>query len=280
VPLTNLAGWLLAGLVLMTLLEVAVERTAVPGRRADAAPLLVHRLDGRRRGAGARAVAGPARLGGVGRGALPGRAGGAGAAGPPAVSGPVVRVLSGLAVAGAAHTCVNAVLLRRSPADPPPVARPVTVVVPVRDEEAQVGGLPGRRPRLARRAGPAGGGRRRRLHRRHGGRRPRRRDPRVRLVPAGDPPEGWLGKPHACWVGAQTLTEDGYLVFVDADVRLSPRAVASAVALLDAHGLDLVSPWPRPVAGTLPSGWCSPVAVAVADHAAPAGRRALAAARR
>ena len=41
VPLTNLGGWLLAGLVLMTLLELAVERTAVPGRRSDAAPLLV-----------------------------------------------------------------------------------------------------------------------------------------------------------------------------------------------------------------------------------------------
>jgi putative membrane protein len=41
VPLTNLAGWLLAGLVLMTLLDLAVERTAVPGRRADAGPLLV-----------------------------------------------------------------------------------------------------------------------------------------------------------------------------------------------------------------------------------------------
>ncbi|SMO71713.1 putative membrane protein [Geodermatophilus aquaeductus] len=42
VPLTNLAGWLLAGLVLMALLEVVVARTArdgVPG--ADAAPLLV-----------------------------------------------------------------------------------------------------------------------------------------------------------------------------------------------------------------------------------------------
>ncbi len=42
VPLTNLGGWLLAGLVLMALLDLAVERTAVPGgSRADAAPLLV-----------------------------------------------------------------------------------------------------------------------------------------------------------------------------------------------------------------------------------------------
>jgi putative membrane protein len=42
VPLTNLAGWLLAGLVLMALLDVLVARTALPGppRIGDAAPLL------------------------------------------------------------------------------------------------------------------------------------------------------------------------------------------------------------------------------------------------
>jgi hypothetical protein len=42
--------------------------------------------------------------------------------------------------------------------------------------------------------------------------------------------------------------EDGLLVFVDADVRLFPDAVAGAVAVLERHDLDLVSPWPRPVA--------------------------------
>jgi uncharacterized membrane protein len=44
VPLTNLAGWLLAGLVLMTLLDLVVDRTALPGgprAGAAAAPLLV-----------------------------------------------------------------------------------------------------------------------------------------------------------------------------------------------------------------------------------------------
>jgi uncharacterized membrane protein len=41
VPLTNLAGWLLAGLVLMTLLDVLVARTAAePVRMGDGAPLL------------------------------------------------------------------------------------------------------------------------------------------------------------------------------------------------------------------------------------------------
>jgi uncharacterized membrane protein len=43
VPLTNLAGWLLAGLLLMPLLDLLVERTARarPPGSADAAPLLV-----------------------------------------------------------------------------------------------------------------------------------------------------------------------------------------------------------------------------------------------
>jgi putative membrane protein len=42
VPLTNLAGWLLAGAVLMSLLDVLVDRTAAPGapRIGESAPLL------------------------------------------------------------------------------------------------------------------------------------------------------------------------------------------------------------------------------------------------
>jgi uncharacterized membrane protein len=41
VPLTNLGGWLLAGLLLMALLEALVARTATAPRIGDAAPLLV-----------------------------------------------------------------------------------------------------------------------------------------------------------------------------------------------------------------------------------------------
>jgi putative membrane protein len=40
VPLTNLAGWLLAGLVLMALLDLLVERTAGAARIPDSAPLV------------------------------------------------------------------------------------------------------------------------------------------------------------------------------------------------------------------------------------------------
>jgi hypothetical protein len=75
-------------------------------------------------------------------------------------------------------------------------------------------------------------------------------DPRVRLLTGTPPPPGWLGKPHACAQLAQAAT-GSVLVFLDADVRLSPHAVAAAVALLRDTGLDLVSPYPRQVAETM-----------------------------
>ena len=164
----------------------------------------------------------------------------------------LLRVLSGTAVAGALHAAVNVALLRRPPTGPPLVRRPVTVVLPVRDEEAQVGGcltavlaqqgVPDLRVVVVDDGSTDGtAGVVRAVP-----------DPRVRLVPAADPPPGWLGKPHACATGAAAGEEadDGVLVFLDADVRLFPDAVAGAVAVLDAHGLDLVSPWPRPVTAT------------------------------
>jgi len=40
----------------------------------------------------------------------------------------------------------------------------------------------------------------------------------ARVVSAPDLPDGWLGKPHACWVGAQS-TVAPLLLFIDADVR-------------------------------------------------------------
>jgi hypothetical protein len=69
-------------------------------------------------------------------------------------------------------------------------------------------------------------------------------DPRVRLLAGAPPPPSWLGKPHACARLAAAATGT-VLVFVDADVRLRPHALAATVALLRSSGLDLVCPYPR-----------------------------------
>ncbi|WP_104524195.1 glycosyltransferase [Blastococcus atacamensis] len=166
------------------------------------------------------------------------------------MSGRAVRVLSALAGIGAAHAAVNTVLLRRPPDDPPASPFPVTVVLPVRDEAHSVGdclaalldqrGLDRLRVVVVDDGSTDGTADIvRAVH-----------DSRVRLVTAPPLPEGWLGKPHACAVGvaAADRRQDEVLVFVDADVRLFPDAITSAVALLAASGLDLVSPWPRPLA--------------------------------
>jgi hypothetical protein len=74
-------------------------------------------------------------------------------------------------------------------------------------------------------------------------------DPRLRLLRGRALTYGWLGKPHACQqlADAAAPTSD-VLVFLDADVVLTPHAVAATVAVLDDSGLDLVSPYPRQLA--------------------------------
>ncbi|WP_299058256.1 glycosyltransferase family 2 protein [uncultured Nocardioides sp.] len=75
-------------------------------------------------------------------------------------------------------------------------------------------------------------------------------DPRVEVLAGIERPAGWLGKPWACeQLGLAALSGGAdVLVYVDADVRLAPRALSSSVALLRDAGLDLVCPYPRQVA--------------------------------
>ncbi|MGI9198016.1 MAG: glycosyltransferase [Candidatus Nanopelagicales bacterium] len=76
-------------------------------------------------------------------------------------------------------------------------------------------------------------------------------DPRVKVIDGPDdpPPDGWLGKSWACHRLSQEATGD-VLVFVDADVDLTTRAIASTIHHMRASGLDLLSPYPRQVAVT------------------------------
>jgi len=57
-----------------------------------------------------------------------------------------------------------------------------------------------------------------------------------------EPPEGWLGKPWACWNGFKNSSGD-LLVFIDADVELSKDAIESLVSMYDKHK-GLISIWP------------------------------------
>ena len=154
-------------------------------------------------------------------------------------------------VALTAHTVANLRLLREPEIEPPPVPERVSVLLPARDEAHQVGAClaslldqisvpdleillldDGSTDGTADAARAATGG-----------------DPRVRVLTGEPLPPGWLGKPHACAQLARAAT-GSVLVFLDADVRLAPHAVAAAVTLLRACRLDLVSPCPRQIAET------------------------------
>lgn len=70
------------------------------------------------------------------------------------------------------------------------------------------------------------------------------RDRRCRVFHNRELPAGWMGKSHACHLGADGAATD-WLLFTDADVRLAPEAVASAIAYAERERLDLLSFWPR-----------------------------------
>ncbi|MGR6321152.1 glycosyltransferase family A protein [Micromonospora soli] len=165
----------------------------------------------------------------------------------------VLVLLVGVA-ALTAHTLVNATCwLRRPAAGPVEVTEAVAVLLPLRDEAARV--TPCLRALLAQRGVPdlrivalddgstdgtadvvravAGG------------------DPRLTLLTGVAPPPGWLGKPHACWqLATRADSAPTVLAFVDADVVLTPYAVAAAVTELRAAGAALLSPYPRIVVRT------------------------------
>ena len=71
-------------------------------------------------------------------------------------------------------------------------------------------------------------------------------DPRLRVAAAPPLPPGWSGKQHACHV-LGGLARHELLVFVDADVRLSPDALARMAGFMQRHDMGLASGFPRQV---------------------------------
>ncbi|MGV9709560.1 glycosyltransferase [Gordonia sp. NPDC003424] len=182
-------------------------------------------------------------------------------------------------VALAAH---NACTIRRPDPVATPEPEPLTVLLPVRDEAHNViDCLTGILAALDRWPGPGRvvvlddestdgtSGLLAEFIRRHG---------RVEVVRGSPTPPGWLGKPWACeQLSRSVIHDDGVLIFIDADVRVAPRAFVSSVALLRAAGLDLVSPYPQQRAVTMAErlvqpllqwSWMSTLPLGVAERSA------------
>lgn len=74
-------------------------------------------------------------------------------------------------------------------------------------------------------------------------------DPRVRLESAPPLPAGWCGKQHGCHVLAGHARHP-LLLFLDADVRLAPDALARMRAFMEHSGVALASGVPHQELGT------------------------------
>ena len=156
----------------------------------------------------------------------------------------------------------NLRVLRTLSDDPPEVAEKVAVLLPVRDEARRL--EPCLRSLLAQTGVPAlqvfvlddqsTDGTRDVVRRVVGD------DPRVCVLNGAPLPDGWWGKPWACHQLAEEASGQHrgaeprrsrmptVLVFVDADVVLSPYAVAATVAALRESRLDLLCPYPHQIA--------------------------------
>jgi cellulose synthase/poly-beta-1,6-N-acetylglucosamine synthase-like glycosyltransferase len=84
------------------------------------------------------------------------------------------------------------------------------------------------------------------------------RDPRAQAVHITDLPEGWIGKLNAMQQGAARATGE-WLLFSDADVRVSPTALRRAIAYCHARGFDHLAAVPE----LLPTGFVLDTAISV-----------------
>ncbi|MGO9049968.1 MAG: glycosyltransferase [Xanthobacteraceae bacterium] len=142
-------------------------------------------------------------------------------------------------------------LPRLDRAPPPPVDRAprITVIIPARDEEANIGAClqsllaqdyPESRLRVLvvdDHSADSTAAIAENLARTH---------PRVALIRSPPLPQRWIGKSHACWIGARAAAaESDWLCFIDADVTAAPRALSSAWHAASSRRLDLLSLMPR-----------------------------------
>lgn len=161
----------------------------------------------------------------------------------------LAAVALGLAALYAVVTLVNLQVFRAPPPPQGPV-RPVSILIPARDEAANIGAAV--RGALAQQGAEvevvvlddnssdataaivealAAA------------------DRRVRLLRGAPLPPGWNGKQHACHQLA-AAARHGVFLFVDADVRLAPDGAARLQGAMESHDLALVSGFPRQITGS------------------------------
>ncbi|UYP21028.1 glycosyltransferase family 2 protein [Rhodococcus sp. Z13] len=163
---------------------------------------------------------------------------------------------AGIAGYGAAVAAANRIALPRLTPGAV-VDEPVTVVVPARDEAERIGAV------VSDLAAQRGLARLRVLvldddssdGTAEVARRAAGADERITVIRRTDPPPpGWTGKAAACAAAidrAGAAAATGTVVFVDADVRLAPDALAAAVTLLRRADAGLVSPFPCQETGSV-----------------------------
>ena len=64
------------------------------------------------------------------------------------------------------------------------------------------------------------------------------------VITSEDLPDGWVGKPWACWQGANQA-RGTILVFLDADTFLEPEGLAKIVSTFEGEGLLSIQPFHR-----------------------------------
>ena len=71
-------------------------------------------------------------------------------------------------------------------------------------------------------------------------------DSRIRMIGTGTLPEGWLGKNYACHSLAKEA-KGSFLLFLDADVRVSGNLIARSISYSEKHDLRLISIFPKQI---------------------------------
>lgn len=65
-------------------------------------------------------------------------------------------------------------------------------------------------------------------------------DSRLKVIHIIELPDGWLGKCHACHIGANAATGE-WILFTDADCWLKPDVIARAIRLAESQQVDHVA---------------------------------------